>query len=127
MAALADVLAYLRPGANFADVDGTLAAVRWDSPVTPPTAEEVAEASAYLDDPVPAFVLSGDFKRALYELGWYDDVDAACAAAGGLAEILWKGASRYERDHPLVTQIAASISKTNADIDDLFRRAATFT
>lgn len=75
---------------------------------------------------VPREALSGDFKRALYELGWYDDVAAAAAAAGGLAKVLWEGASRFERHHPLVVQIATAIGKTSADLDALFVKTTTY-
>lgn len=41
MTDLMTVLTRLRPGVDFADTNGTLAGIRWDSPGTPPTQEEV--------------------------------------------------------------------------------------
>lgn len=86
------------------------------------TVDEAALAASL----VPREALSGDFKRALYELGWYDDVVSAVTTAGGLAKVLWDGASKFERHHPLVTQIATAIGKTSADLDDLFLKTMTY-
>jgi len=76
--------------------------------------------------PVPASASAGDFMRALYDLGWYDDAKAAVAAAGGLAEILWDRAAKFERDDPLLAQVATAISKTSTDLDALFTKAASY-
>jgi hypothetical protein len=78
-------------------------------------------------NPVPRTAAAGDFMRALYELGWYDDAKAAVEAAGGLAQILWDRAATFERNHPLVAQTATAIGKTPDDLDDLFRKAASYT
>jgi hypothetical protein len=76
--------------------------------------------------PVPQTASAGDFMRALYELGWYDDAKAAVEAAGGLAQILWDRAATFERGHALVAQIATAINKTSDDLDALFRKAASY-
>lgn len=75
---------------------------------------------------VPPTASSGDFIRALYELGWYADVDAAAKRAGGLAALLWSRAATFERRHPLVLQIAREIRKTEADLDELFTLAGSY-
>src|SRR5689334_12538755 len=75
---------------------------------------------------VPDTALSGDFKHALFDLGWYAAVDAAAKTSGGLALILWTGASKFERFHPLVLQIAQAIGKTSDDLDELFRKTQTY-
>jgi hypothetical protein len=90
---------------------------------------DAVELAAFLDralNPVPATASAGDFMRALYELGWYDDVVAAVEAGGELGKILWARASLFERNHPLVTQIATAINKTADDLDALFRKAASY-
>ena len=46
--------------------------------------------------------------------------------AGGRAKVLWDGAPKFERHHPLVNQIATAIGKTQADLDDLFIKSATY-
>jgi hypothetical protein len=79
-----------------------------------------------LANPIPQTASAGDFMRALYELGWYDDAKAAVEAAGGLAQILWDRAATFERGHALVAQIATAINKTSDDLDALFRKAASY-
>ena len=71
----------------------------------------------------PKRVAAGDFVTALYQLGWLEDVKTAVTAAGGLALELWNHAATFERDHPLVAQIATAIDKTETDLDDLFSLA----
>lgn len=118
---------YLRPGVDFANSNNTLAGIRWDTPnVIPPTQAEVDAALVYLANPVPATAQAGDFMRALFDLGWYDAVNAAVTQAGGLAKILWDRASIFERNHPLVIQIGTAIGKTSDDLDNLFRKSATY-
>ena len=118
MATFDAILQKLRPGAEYRNIDSTLASVRWPTGVTPPTQEEFDAAAAALA--VPQSVRAGDFVTALYQLGWIADVKAAVAAAGGLAEDLWLHAASFERDHPMVAQIGAAIGKTSADLDELF-------
>jgi hypothetical protein len=126
MATLTDALVYLRPGVAFANVDGTLGAVRWETPgVTPPTADEVAAAVAHLDNPVPPEVKAGQLIRALDELGLLATVDAAVAQADPLTQRLWARASTFPRNDPLLLSFAQSIGKTSADLDNIFRLAAT--
>ncbi len=90
------------------------------------TPELQAWIAANLKDPVPQAASAGDFMRALYDLGWYDSAKAAVAAVGGLAQILWDHAATFERQHPMVIQIATAIGKTSADLDSLFRKSATY-
>lgn len=77
-------------------------------------------------NPVPQTASSGDFIHALYDLEWLQAVEAAVIQVDGLAEKLWNRASVFERHHPLVIQIATAIGKNSADLDDLFRKAATY-
>jgi|SRR4051812_4084463 hypothetical protein len=93
-------------------------------------ADDAADLVAFLErinNPVPQAASSGDFMRALYELGWYDNAKAAVEMAGGLAKILWDRAATFERQHPMVAQISQAIGKNSDDLDELFRRAATYT
>jgi len=120
---------------NFADTDGTLANVRYDEPLpegfTPPTQAEIDAVIARLD--VPEFARSGDFFHALIDLGWYDQIDAAINSMvaanhpdAKLAKVLWDKASRFERSHPLLIQIATAIGKTSDDLDALFRKTLEY-
>lgn len=50
MVKLTEALVILRPGVDFANVDGTLANIRWDTPgVVPPTQAEVDAAMAVIE------------------------------------------------------------------------------
>lgn len=84
------------------------------------------ELRALLGPAVPAAASSGDFVAALVDLDWYDDVDAAATRAGGKALALWRHANSFERYHPIVRGIAAAIGKTEADLDALFIKSATY-
>jgi hypothetical protein len=92
-------------------------------------ADDNADLLAFWDrlaNPIPQTASAGDFMRALYELGWYDDVVAAVEADGEIGKILWARASLFERNHALVAQIATAINKTPDDLDALFRKAASY-
>jgi hypothetical protein len=122
---LGDAIRYLRPGVDFADIDGTLAHVRWDTPdVIPPTEQEVADALARLS--VPQEVTAANFVRALDQAGLLDQVNAAVDGAGGLTKALWNHASFFRRDDPMLMNMAAAVGQTAPQLDDLFRLAATF-
>lgn len=81
---------------------------------------------------VPRTVSSGDFMRALIELGWYGSVLSVVNGMdvntpdGLLAKVLWQRASIIERFHPMLVQIARAIGKTDADLDRLFLLAGTY-
>lgn len=72
---------------------------------------------------IPSVVPAGDFVVALHQLGWIDDVKAAVAQAGAMAEDLWMHASTFERGHPMLLQVAQAIGKTSDDLDRLFLTA----
>lgn len=113
--------------------DGAIASVHQE--LQPGYAEEALESEGELADPelvawleaatnpVPPRVTSGSLIRALYEVERIDQVKAAVAQAGGLAEDLWRHASSFLRSDPLVEQIGAAIGMSAEDIDDLFRLA----
>lgn len=123
MSALTQALIRLRPGAEFSNVDDTFLNVRWDGPGAKPTQEEVDAAIARLD--VPLEVTAGRMILALNELGLLEDVEAAIASVDGMTERLWSRAPTFLRDDPLVLGIAAALGKTEAELDDIFRLAAT--
>ena len=126
MATFTEVLIYLRPGANFSNKDDTLAGVRWDTPGTvPPTQQEVDAAFAALANPVPKVVAAGAMIRALTQLGKLAAVDAAVAKASPLSQRLWARAASFPRSDPQVITIATAIGMSSADLDALYRLAAT--
>lgn len=116
-------------------IEEKFAALQWigDAPNNAPTLEQVSKKAASLSDPVPEFARSGDFFHALIDLGWYDQIDAVIngmVAANHpdarLAKVLWDKASRFERHHPLLIQIAQAIGKTSDDLDNLFRKTLEY-
>jgi hypothetical protein len=82
------------------------------------------------DPPLPQTATAGNFMRALIELGWYDDIDAAVTALPGqqgqIARALWGRAVEFPRNDPLLTQIAAAVGMTEADIDAVYVRANSY-
>ena len=52
-------------------------------------------------------------------------VDAAVARADALTQRLWARAAFFPRNDPLVLAVAQALGKSAADLDDIFRLAAT--
>ena len=126
MSPIARAIASLYPTLNFADVDGTLAGVRYDAPLpqgfTPPTQAEVDAEIARLS--VPKIVVSRlRLKLQLITIGKLSDVEAAVTQAGATAQLYWAEAGEFESDHPLVAQIGAAIGLNKAAIQKLFEDA----
>lgn len=66
-------------------------------------------------------------RAALFAAGKLDAVDAAVAAAGGLAAIAWADASEFRRTSPTIAALAAGAGLTDADLDALFIAAEQIT
>lgn len=77
-------------------------------------------------NPVPDSVSPRQIRRALNQLGLRATVDAAIAMLPQDARDDWDYALEVRRDWPLVASLAAGLGKTEAEIDDIFRLAATF-
>ena len=75
--------------------------------------------------PVPESVTPRQARLALLGAGLLDAVNAAVAAAGTQAQIDWDYALEIKRSNPLIASMAAGLGLTSAQIDDLFRTAAT--
>ena len=56
-----------------------------------------------------------------------NDVDSACAAAGGDLAIYWEYAAEIERSSPRTLELAAALGLTPAQVDALFIAAAAIT
>jgi hypothetical protein len=126
MATFTDALIYLRPGADFSNRDNTLAGVRWDTPgIVPPTQQEVDAAFVALGNPVPKKVMAGQLIRALSQLGLLATIDAAVAKADALTQRLWARAATFPRNDPLLLSFAPTVNLAAADLDNIFRLAAT--
>ena len=64
-------------------------------------------------------------RLALHAAGKLSAIDAAIAQIGGAAQIEWEYATEVRRDRPLVSQVAAGLDMTEAELDALFTQAAT--
>lgn len=64
-------------------------------------------------------------RRALLQQGLLDDVTAFVEAADLETRMAWEYAVQIDRSNALIAAAAASIGATDADVDELFRLAAT--
>jgi len=85
----------------------------------------IVNGSAVPYTPVPSSVTRGQFKLALLQMDLLDTVEAAIAASDRAVQINYAERLDFERNHPLVLQMAALLGKTEAEVDDLFRLGAT--
>lgn len=77
-------------------------------------------------DPVPSVVSRRQAKFALLQSGLLDDVDAAIATSGDrAAQIEWADAQEFRRDWTALVAMKPALGLTDAQVDDLFRLAAT--
>lgn len=91
-----------------------------------------AEADALRPKPatsVPAIVTMRQARLALLQSGMLTQVNDAVSnmpgAQGDAARIEWEFSSTVERNRPLVQALGAALGLTDAQLDDLFRLAAT--
>lgn len=65
-------------------------------------------------------------KQALLRADLLDDVDAAIATSANRAwQIDWADAQEFRRDWPALVAIQSALGLSDAQVDDLFRLAAT--
>lgn len=110
-----------------------------------PSAEDAAAAVATPQNPpapvapVPSVVGSGQIRAALIASGIAADDDAlnglvegaltaaiADATERAIALTLWRNASEFVRDNAFIATAQAALGLSDAQVDDLFRLAATF-
>lgn len=75
---------------------------------------------------VPESVTPWQMLCALNQVGLRASVEAAVAAADQNTKDAWNRATRFPRNSPLLAGVATSAGMTDAQLDDLFRLAATF-
>ena len=80
-------------------------------------------------DPVPAAVSMRQARLALLKAGLLAQVNTAVAAMpgpdGDAARITWEFAGDVQRSDALLAQLAGALNLSTAQLDDLFRTAAT--
>lgn len=74
--------------------------------------------------PPPETVTMFQLRAALMETDRFTAVDNAVHALGGVALQAWEYAHEVNRKGTLVRQVATGLGVTDAELDDLFRRAA---
>jgi len=75
--------------------------------------------------PAPRSVSMRQARLALSQSGLLATVNAAMSAASEADQIEWEYATTVERYSPLVLNMAAALSLTETQLDDLFRLAGT--
>ena len=75
-------------------------------------------------NPVPQQVTMRQARLALLNAGLLDDVEVVIAAAGREAQLEWEYAAVVDRSNPAVATVQQQDALTDAQIDDLFRKAA---
>ncbi|MFO0451053.1 MAG: hypothetical protein ACK52I_20750 [Pseudomonadota bacterium] len=87
--------------------------------------EDQPDVQAFLNtvQPVRAVTMR-QARLALHAAGKLSAIDAAIAQIGGAAQIEWEYATEVRRDWPLVSQVAAGLDMTEAELDALFTQAA---
>ena len=78
-------------------------------------------------DPVPVEITRFQARAALHLAGLHDDAEAAIAQANPLSRIAWEHANVYRRDSPTVISIGQQLGLSEADMDELFKTAASIT
>lgn len=70
---------------------------------------------------IPHSLTRRQFKLALIRSGLYETVEAMIAASDDLElRVTYQEALDFERSHPMILQMAESLGKTDAELDDLF-------
>jgi hypothetical protein len=74
--------------------------------------------------PVPSSVSPRQLKLALLASGQLDQIEAFVASADKSVQISWEYTTEFQRDNPLLNQMAAAFGMTSDQVDTLFRAAA---
>jgi hypothetical protein len=121
---LAAAIEVVRPGATWRLWGDDYATLEWrDQTQAKPTRAEIEAAALPL--PVPPFVTQVQARKALRARGLIEEVKAAVAAASPDVQDTWEYALQINRGDALLKSIAAQIGLADAEVDDLFRFAAT--
>lgn len=74
---------------------------------------------------VPQVVTIRQAKLALLQDGLLDDIEAAMSHADRATQIEWEYATEFHRDWPALVAMQPALGLSDAQVDDLFRLAAT--
>lgn len=76
---------------------------------------------------VPQSVTPLQARQALLASNLLDAVNAAVAGADAATKLAWEYATAVERNSPFTKTLATALNLTDAQVDALFIKAATFT
>lgn len=93
-------------------------------PITDIEAEEIRRISAESAQANPV-VSAWKIRRALNLLSLRQLVEYAVASSDQDTKDAWEYATEFERNHPLVVGLGASLGKTSEELDAIFTLAAT--
>lgn len=99
-------------------------AVAWALEMADGYVREVPELEDYVA-PVPASVSPLQIRKALRQMELKAPIDDYIATQDEETQEAWEYAVQIDRDNPEIAAAAAELDKSEADIDDLFRLAAT--
>ena len=74
---------------------------------------------------IPTSLTMKQARRALYQAGYLEQVEAGVQGMNKPAQIDWEFASTVERGDPLVVTLTAALGLTEVDLDGLFTLGAT--
>jgi hypothetical protein len=101
-------------------------------PTAPPGQKTVWGGAGWMFEylPPPSSVPARGARLALKKAGLYDQINEYIAAIpadeeGEEARIEWEFATEYQRDNPLIGKLAGVLKLSDAELDALFRQAAT--
>jgi len=90
------------------------------------TAEEIAAAQLEVDRAAIKTVSRRQMLTALHRVGLLDTIKAAVAGSGDMEmQIAFDEALEFERGNAFIAAMAATLNKTDAEIDDIFALAAS--
>jgi len=76
---------------------------------------------------IPNAVTMRQARRAMFDAGIYEKVDAAIKQAGGTALIDWEYSNTFDRSNPMIESMAAQLNLTDKQVDELFIAASKVT
>ena len=120
---IANKLSHYFPGAQWNMTGETYDTLEWFGPGDKPTEAELD--SLAIPQPVPSSVSPLQIRKALRQMELKASIDAYIATQDDETQESWEYAVQIDRDNPLIAAAAAELEKTEAEIDDLFRLAAT--
>jgi hypothetical protein len=102
------ILQYLRPGAVYSNLDGTLPNVKWDPSVSAPSQQDLAAAVSAMA--IPTEVTPLQMRAALRQMNLLDQVNTFVGAQTPAVQDAWEYADTMPITNPMVSAVAAALS-----------------